>query len=174
MKGLRKILLFAMAVFLTCALTACKDGQENQSFITELDGFGKVIFASFVPVSYPPESQDYGTAMSGDVRFMLLSLSSGEKLYDFPGETPDNILQGFNRFKQVLAVSFRDYNEDGRTDILLLLEYVDSGGNLFRKARVYTQDEGERKFRIDRELSEYLGNYTESMDRLCKTDKDVV
>lgn len=69
----------------------------DQSFPTELDGFGKVIFSSFDPISYPSENPDYGTTMFGDVRFMLLSPESGEKIYDFPGETKDNILSGFNR-----------------------------------------------------------------------------
>lgn len=138
----------------------------DQSFPTELDGFGKVIFSPFDPISYPSENPDYGTTMFGDVRFMLLSPESGEKIYDFPGETKDNILSGFNRFTKVLSVAFRDYNNDGRMDILLLLEYEGAGGDIFRKARVYTQKEGEYEFRIDTELSEYLGNYTESMERM--------
>ena len=156
------------------------DGQIlEQSFETELDGYGKVVFAPFAPVSYPSENPDYGTTMFGDVRFMLLSASTGEKVYEFPGETEDNILEGFNQFTQVLSVAFRDYNDDGRMDILLLLEYEDASGQTFRKARAYTQDEGETEFRMERSLSEYLGNYTESMDRIlegisgyCKKDVD--
>lgn len=147
--------------------TSATEGQIlNQSFTTELDGFGRVIFAPFVPVDYPSENPDYGTTMFGDVRFMLLSPSDGQKIYDFPGETQDNILIGYNRFTQVLSVAFRDYNNDGRADILLLLEYEDSNGHVFRKARAYTQNEGEKEFRIDRGLSEYLGDYTEGMDRI--------
>lgn len=146
-----------------------KEGQIlDQSFETELDGFGKVVFAPFEPVSYPSENPDYGTTMFGDVRFMLLSASAGEKVYEFPGETEDNILEGFNQFTQVLSVTFRDYNDDGRMDILLLLEYEDASGQTLRKARAYTQDEGETEFRMDRSLSEYLGDYTESMDRILE------
>ena len=118
----------------------------DQSFPTELDGFGKVIFSPFDPISYPSENPDYGTTMFGDVRFMLLSPESGEKIYDFPGETKDNILSGFNRFTKVLSVAFRDYNNDGRMDILLLLEYEGAGGDIVRKARVYTQKEGNMNF----------------------------
>lgn len=140
----------------------------EQSFETELDRFGRVVFAPFEPVSYPSENPDYGTTMFGDVRFMLLSASTGEKVYEFPGETEDNILEGFNQFTQVLSVAFRDYNDDGRMDILLLLEYEDTSGQTFRKARAYTQDEGETAFRMDRSLSEYLGDYTESMDRISE------
>ncbi|MDE7250145.1 MAG: hypothetical protein K2N82_09710, partial [Lachnospiraceae bacterium] len=89
------------------------DGQIlEQSFETELDGFGKVVFAPFEPVSYPSENPDYGTTMFGDVSFMLLSASDGEKVYEFPGETEDNILEVFNKFTQVLSVTFRDYNDD--------------------------------------------------------------
>lgn len=143
------------------------EGQVmDQSFETILDGFGKVVFAPFEPVNYPSENPDYGTTMFGDVRFALLSASAGEKVYEFPGETEDNILEGFIQFKQVLSVAFKDYNEDGRMDILLILEYEDSDGQIFRRARAYTQDDGEKEFHIDRSLSEYLGDYTESMDKI--------
>lgn len=186
MKKFRRIILFGIIAALPCIVTACKTSEQEmthpeaeehmqdalegqileQSLETELDGYGKVVFAPFEPVSYPSENPDYGTTMFGDVRFMLLSASTGEKVYEFPGETEDNILEGFNRFTQVLSVAFGDYNDDGRIDILLLLEYEDSSGQTFRKARAYTQDEGETEFRIDRSLSEYLGDYTESMDRI--------
>lgn len=140
----------------------------DQSFETELDGFGKVVFASFEPINYLSESTGCGSAIFGDVRFNLLSPIDGGKIYGFPGETDDNILEGLIQFKQVLSVAFRDYNDDGRMDILLLLEYEELGGQIFRKARVYTQDEGEREFHIDRSLSEYLGDYTESMGKILE------
>lgn len=145
------------------------EGQVmDQSFETILDGFGKVVFAPFEPVNYPSENPDYGTTMFGDVRFALLSASAGEKVYEFPGETEDNILEGFIQFKQVLSVAFKDYNEDGRMDILLILEYLNSEGEPFRKTRVYTQKEREKEFLVDRNLSEFLWDYTESMEQMYK------
>ena len=144
----------------------------EQSFEIELDGFGEVVFAPFEPVNYIAENPECGSAIFGDVRFDLLSSIDGGKIYGFPGETDDNILEGFIQFKQVLSVAFRDYNDDGRMDILLLLEYEDLGGQVFRKARVYTQDDGEREFHIDRSLSEYLGDYTESMGKIFEGISD--
>lgn len=136
----------------------------EQSFETELEGWGEVIFGAFDPLEYVSENPDYGQTAFGDVRFMLLS---GEQvLYTFPGETEDNILTGLTRFSQVLSVAFKDYNEDGRTDILLLLEYTGADGAAFRRARAYTQEEGNKEFGIDRALSEYLEPYTENMSQL--------
>lgn len=63
-------------------------------------------------------------------------------------------------------MAFKDYNEDGRTDILLILEYLNAEGEPFRKARIYAQKDGEKEFRVDRNLSEFLWDYTESMERL--------
>lgn len=143
------------------------EGQiMDQSFETELDGFGKVVFASFEPIDYISENPEYGTTMFGDVRFKLLSPENGEEIFGFPGETDDNILIGFTQFKRVLSVAFKDYNEDGRKDILILSEYQDPQGEPYRKARAYTQKNGEKEFTIDQELSAFLCQYTESMDQV--------
>lgn len=136
----------------------------DQSFPVELDGWGNVMFASFEPLDHPSDNPDYGTTMFGDARFMLLS--GDETVYMFPGETEDNILEGRTQFLQVVSVAFKDYDEDGRTDILLLLEYEDSENRTVRKVRAYTQEEGENGFRIDGELSEYLKLYMENMSKV--------
>lgn len=141
------------------------EGQiKDQSFPVELDGWGKVMFASFEPLDYPSENPDYGATMSGDVRFVLLS--EDKAVYTFPGEWGDNILPGGMHFLKVVSAAFKDYDEDGRTDILLLLEYEDSGDSPVRRVRVYTQEEGEKEFRIDSRLSEYLGSYSENMSKV--------
>ena len=143
------------------------EGQiMDQSFETELDGFGKVVFASFEPIDYISENPEYGTTMFGDVRFKLLSPENGEEIFEFPGETDDNILIGFTQFREVLSVAFKDYNEDGRKDILILSEYLNPQGEPYRKARAYTQKNGEKEFTIDQELSAFLCQYTESMDQV--------
>lgn len=141
------------------------EGQiADQSFQADLDGWGEVTFAAFEPLEYSSENPDYGTTMFGDVRFILLA--DGKEIYAFPGETEDNILTGFMQFKKVLSVAFRDYNADGRNDVLLLLEYVNADGENFRKARIYTQDVGGNEFHIEKELSEYLASYTEDMSQI--------
>ncbi|MCM1124965.1 MAG: YARHG domain-containing protein [Lachnospiraceae bacterium] len=150
------------------ALAEAEGQIAGQSFETELYGFGKVVFAPFEPLSYPSENPDYGTTTFGDVRFMLLSPADGKTVYEFPGTEEDNILPGFTQFREVLSVAFKDYNEDGKTDILLILEYLNSEGTPFRKARVYSQKDGEQEFWYNRNLSEFLWDYTESMEQLCK------
>ena len=136
------------------------EGQiMDQSFETELDGFGKVVFASFEPIDYISENPEYGTTMFGDVRFKLLSPENGEEIFEFPGETDDNILIGFTQFREVLSVAFKDYNEDGRKDILILSEYLNPQGEPYRKARAYTQKNGEKEFTIDQELGKKTENH---------------
>lgn len=145
------------------------EGQiADQSFTVELDGWGAVTFASFQPVqSDKGDPAGGGNALSGDVRFMLLS--GDRAVYDFPEKAPDNLMSGAYVFQEVLAVAFQDYNEDGRTDILLLLKYGNpENGRSIHLARAYTQEEGEKEFFLDSGLTDYLsfsaGNdYTENM-----------
>ena len=63
----------------------------DQSFETELDGFGKVVFASFEPIDYISENPEYGTTMFGDVRFKLLSPENGEEIFEAAEKTADRI-----------------------------------------------------------------------------------
>lgn len=143
------------------ALSGLEGQIAEQSFQVALDGWGDVTFASFIPDEYPSENPDYGVTMHGDARFMLLS--GEEAVYEFPGESQDNILSGATRWQQILAVAFTDYNEDGRTDILILQEYTDGEGTPYRSVRPYTQEEGEKEFRIDQLLLEQLRYHTDDM-----------
>ena len=145
---------------------------EEQSFEVELDGWGRVTFASFQPVQSEAGNSETGGVLPGDVRFMLLC--DDQVVYEFPERAPAVELSEDYVFREVLAVAFRDYNEDGRTDILILLEY----GNLeddrsFHLARAYTQEEGEKEFFTDDGLSYYLlasfrQGYTENMDGILE------
>lgn len=127
----------------------------DQSFDITLEGWGEVTFAPFMPESRA-ESEEGGVAYR-DVRFCLMR--AGETVYAFPGFNEDNVQYG-QQFKQVVSVAFRDYNEDGRKDILLILEYLlpheTDGAVSVRKARAYTQEEGQTEFVIDSHLTEYL------------------
>ena len=142
------------------------EGQiSDQSFTVELDSWGEVTFASFEP-EYRTKEGANGQVMFGDVRFGLVK--DGEIIYNFPGYNENGRYS--QQFDQVVAVSFQDYDEDGRADILIIIEYVGTqGANTdvpFREARVYTQEDGETVFKIDNLLSEYLVYYTDSMSEM--------
>jgi len=133
-----------------------------------LDGWGQVVFASFEP-EYYMEMSGKGQVRYGDVRFMLLK--EDKVVYRFPGINEENAVYG-QQFGQVLAVSFKDYNEDGRMDIMTILEYTgvqesDVDGS-FRLARLYTQEDEGNAFVVDRLPSEYLYYYTQDMATLCE------
>lgn len=142
---------------------------REQSFQVTLDGWGEVTFASFSP-EYLMEKDENGVARYGDVRFMLLK--DKEVVYTFPGETEDNAWPG-QQFGQVLSVAFKDYDEDGRTDILLLLEYAGvQGPNTdvpFRSVRLYTQEEGSNDFRVDEPVMKYLSGNKEKMEDIYES-----
>ena len=128
------------------------EGQiMDQSFEVTLDDWGEVTFAAFEP-ERDPYTKNYFTVYS-DARFMLIK--DDKVVYIFPEEYENNEMTG-QQFEQIAAVSFMDYDEDGRQDILLLIEYsgvqgIDIGES-WTEARIYTQDEGERKFHLHRSL----------------------
>lgn len=128
------------------------EGQiQEQSFEVTLDGWGEVTFASFEP-EHDTFTQN-SIVLYGDARFMLLK--DEKVVYVFPEVYLNNGMTG-QKYEKVLAVSFKDYDEDGRQDILLLVEYggvqgIDIG-EVWTEARIYTQDEGEREFHLHRSL----------------------
>lgn len=126
------------------------EGQiMDQSFHVNLDGWEDVTFASFLP-----QKEEQG---DGDVRFKLLK--NGEAVYDFPGITDDNRCPG-EKFDQVSAVAFKDYNGDGKTDVILILKYspqTDPDKSV-QKIRLYTQAGNSKKFTYDEYLAKRLMN----------------
>lgn len=112
---------------------------SDQSFPISLDGWGDVTFASFLPEDIPG---------GGDVQFKLLR--DGQPVYEFPGKTQDNQRVG-EVFVQVKAVSFKDYNDDGRTDVIALVEYRQLGndGENYNDIYLYTQADGSDEFYQD-------------------------
>ena len=63
-------------------------------------------------------------AGDGDVYFKLLK--DGKALFDLPGMTEDNRRPSL-KFVKVAAVSFKDYNGDGKKDIIIINEYSRQG-----------------------------------------------
>ena len=110
----------------------------EQSFETELDGWGKVFFASVMP-----------QGESGAPKFMLIK--NGETVYTFPepSKNPDG------KFEAVSAVAFQDYNKDGKKDVIVLAEYG-SGENRRNEAMVFLQENSDNMFYLDHpELKDY-------------------
>lgn len=121
---------------------------QEQSFDVTLDGWGSVTFASFLP----EENENH----DGDVSFKLLK--GNEIVYEFPGMTEDN-RRPYQTFHQVAAVSFKDYNSDGKTDIILIIEYAPQHHpeESYNEVRLYTQSGDDADFlRDDPLLTEYL------------------
>jgi hypothetical protein len=90
--------------------------QEGQSFITSLNGWGKVRFVSTLK---DEEANDLIQA-----KFFLEVNSDkyvdNKILYEFP-EFYGNNGRMIDRIK---AVSFKDLNQDGRTDIVIIADYI--------------------------------------------------
>jgi len=93
----------------------------DQSFSVNLDGWGEVEF-----VSVKPDGEE-----RRDVTFYLKK--DGEIVYAFPAVDAAG-------FRQVLAVSFRDFNRDGRRDVIVVIEREQETGGTFRTCVVYQQE----------------------------------
>ncbi len=110
----------------------------EQSFETELDGWGKVFFASVMP-----------QGESGTPEFMLIK--NGETVYTFP----ETSISPEGKFEAVSAVAFQDYNKDGKKDVIVLTEYG-SGENRRSEAMVFLQENSDNMFYLDHpELKDY-------------------
>lgn len=119
---------------------------EEQTFDVTLDGWGNVTFAAFMP----KESKD------GDVSFKLMR--NGETAFDLPGITEDN-RRIEQHFIKVAAVSFKDYNGDGKKDIIIINEYARQSQpeQRYHEVRLYTQAGTGREFSLEQGLlTEYL------------------
>ena len=137
-------------------VTVATAGEQilEQSFEVALDGWGDVTFATYMP------GTEYA---NGDVQFKLLQ--NGAVVHDLPGLTDDYIREEMT-FGQVVAVSFQDFDMDGRKDIITIIEYVNMvDGTFLREARVYTQKNGANEFTTDAMLQEFLAKqqYTDSI-----------
>lgn len=120
------------------ALPSMKGIIKEQSFEMELDGWGKVYF-----ISAAPENG------SETPRFMLEK--DEEVVYTFPEDSKST---GY-KFEAVSAVAFRDYNEDGKEDIITLTA-CSAGGSHWNEARVFLQENSDNMFYLDHpELESY-------------------
>lgn len=135
----------------------------EQSFEVTLDGWGDVTFATYMP------SEEYA---DGDVQFKLLQ--NGAVVHDLPGMTDNYICEG-KTFGQVVAVSFQDFDEDGRRDIITIVEYMNTAdGTTYNEARVYMQKGDAQTFSMDSILQEFLEKqqYTDSIARIMNAREE--
>lgn len=91
---------------------------QEQSFPVELDGWGRVEFASCEP--------DHSVNFD-DVSFFLVK--DGQILYRFPYYCEGNDTSGYiGLFDSVEAVGFRDMNRGGKDDIVIIINYITGAG----------------------------------------------
>lgn len=103
----------------------------EQSFEVELDDWGTVMFASIAPAGE-----------KGAPRFVLAK--GGSVVYTFP----ENKFPKSDEFVEVSAVSFTDYNEDGRQDVIVLIKYR-NGTAVWSEADVFLQENPDNMFYVD-------------------------
>ncbi|GFI48171.1 hypothetical protein IMSAGC019_03498 [Lachnospiraceae bacterium] len=104
---------------------------KEQSFETKLDGWGEVFFASIAPAD--------GT---GEPAFLLLK--DENTVYTFPKAEKE---EG-KEFTGVGAVAFRDYNQDGKQDVIVLVTYTD-GGREWNEPKIFLQENPDNMFYLD-------------------------
>lgn len=129
---------------------------SEQSFDVELNQWGKVRFLSCMPESYVPASRltlgqtrflSYAVQNDGDYEDVSFVLErDGEVVYRFPYLYENNNTSGADRlFNQVEAVSFRDVDQDGMQDVIVVINYVTGAGpeGMERRseARIFLGDE---------------------------------
>lgn len=113
------------------------DGQiKDQTFDVEMAPFGKVTFAAYEPDT---ERNPYC-----DVTFSVIK--DGSCATTLPGMNGEwNMLAAAESFCSVEAVSFTDYNGDGYTDVIAIINYSyvqgPDAGTGYTQARIYTGHE---------------------------------
>ncbi len=126
---------------------------EEQSFNVDLGApWGDVLF-----VSYAPDKSAYGNQ---DVTFSIIKPSDGVELFALPAVEEENYRRN-EQFNQLLAVSFKDYNQDGALDIIIIAEYErnvysEEEGNIRQEVRLYRSRPERGDFILDMDRMDYL------------------
>lgn len=104
---------------------------KEQSFETKLDDWGQVFFASIAPADN-----------KGEPMFALVK--NEDIIYTFPKMEKSTDIE----FAEVSAVAFRDYNQDGKQDVIALVTYSD-GKQEWNEASIFLQENSDNMFYID-------------------------
>lgn len=122
---------------------------EEQTFDVNLNDWGDVTFASYEP--------NYNENPTGDASFALMQ--DGKAVFQFPAVFKDNIIPNA-AFDGIEAVGFKDYNQDGYLDVVIICRYAHGSGPdaavVYNQLRLYR---GESKdFLIDGDLSDLVNS----------------
>lgn len=124
---------------------------DDQTFLINLDGWGEVTFAAYEP--------DTSIFLNTDATFALLK--GEETLFTFPG-LEENNQRGNFIFNDILAVAFKDYNNDSMQDVIIINEYEAGSGptvaQSFHEVRLYTQHGGNKEYVLDRDTTDYINS----------------
>ncbi len=91
---------------------------EEQSFTVNLSPIGEVTF-----VSYEPDVERDPLA---DVSFSIIQ--DGYEIRQLDGVFEDDNIRANEEFQKIEAIAFADYDEDGITDIIMILDYDFASG----------------------------------------------
>lgn len=134
----------------------------EQSFDITLDDWGKVTFVSCRPPSWQYE----------DTPFFLVR--DDQILYKFPNST-----EGYaGLFDSVGAVAFRDINDDGKDDIILIINYIMGAGPqgmIPRPAtRIFLAEENEFYLAEDMitDVEKYMADGDLTIENICNFLRD--
>ncbi len=117
---------------------AIKGIIKEQSFEMELDDWGEVFFVSIEPIDN-----------KGEPTFALMK--NEDIVYTFPKAEKS----AETKFAGVSAVAFRDYNQDGKQDVIVLITYSD-GEREWNEAGIFLQENADNMFYLDHpELKSY-------------------
>lgn len=134
----------------------------EQSFDVTLEDWGDVMF-----VSCKPESGQYE-----DASFFLVK--DERILYEFPKKEEDNL----GLFDSVGAVAFRDINEDGKEDVVILVNYITGAGpqGMIPRPTVRIYLAGENEFYIagdmETDIEEHITEEDMTIETICEYLKD--
>lgn len=121
----------------------------DQTFQVNLDDWGDVTFTSYAP--------DTSVSMFTDVTFALVK--DGETVFKFPGMEENNI-RGACIFERIKAIGFKDYDGDGRKDVIIINQYVPGAGKdieqVFDEVRVYRYKADKQEFILDIDACDFL------------------
>ncbi len=149
---------------------------EEQSFSLELEGWGEVEFVSYGP--------DILEDFRQDVTFRLEQ--AGREVFAFP-EVRDGDLRGDDCFRQIDAVAFPDYDQDGYKDVLIICTYEqiagEDAGTRHQEVRIYKGGEGTFRYMSqlcsalntegkNQSISQVLGEIQEEALDLSGLDQD--
>ena len=138
---------------------------EEQSFNIDLGApWGDVFF-----VTYAPDKSAYGNL---DVTFCIVKPSDGAELFQFPAVEDENYRRNL-QFEEVQAVSFKDYNEDGALDVIIIAAYQpyiynEEEGDRYQEVRLYRNRPDQGDFVLDIDCMDYLSmnDYNHSIEEV--------